>query len=54
MVNTALTILLLPLVAFVLIVFVTDKQKAVSAGVSIVAMAIGRSGRMQLSWATCQ
>src|SRR5438067_10883548 len=40
MVNTALTVLLLPLVAFLLIVFVTDKQKAVSAGVSIVAMAI--------------
>src|SRR5437899_766857 len=40
MVNTALAILLLPLLAFVLIVFVTGRQKALSAGVSIVAMAI--------------
>jgi NADH-quinone oxidoreductase subunit L len=40
MVNTALTILLLPLVAFVLIVFVTRKNRSLSAGVSILAMAI--------------
>src|SRR5713226_3948409 len=40
MVNTAITILLLPLVAFVLIVFVTRKNQPLSAGTSIVAMAI--------------
>src|SRR5438105_3005209 len=40
MVNVALAILLLPLVAFVLIVFVTRRQQLLSAGVSIVAMAV--------------
>src|SRR5216683_7259790 len=41
MVNTAITILLLPLVAFVLIVFVTRTNKPLSAGLSIVGMGIG-------------
>src|SRR5229473_942457 len=41
MVNTAITILLLPLVAFVLIVFVTRTNKSLSAGLSIVGMGIG-------------
>src|SRR5258708_38729756 len=40
MVNTAITILLLPLVAFVLIVFVTRSNKSLSAAVSIVGMGI--------------
>src|SRR5713101_9837500 len=40
MVNTAITILLLPLVAFVLIVFVTRNNKPLSAGVSILGMGI--------------
>src|SRR6266851_5672704 len=40
MVNTAITILLLPLVAFVLIVFVTRSNRPLSAGLSIVAMGI--------------
>src|SRR5205823_4417494 len=40
MVNTAITILLLPLAAFVLIVFVTRGNKSLSAGVSIVGMGI--------------
>ena len=40
MVNTAITILLLPLVAFVLIVFVTRPNKALSAAVSILGMGI--------------
>src|SRR6266852_2844944 len=40
MVNTAITILLLPLVAFVLIVFVTRSNKPLSAGLSILAMGI--------------
>jgi NADH-quinone oxidoreductase subunit L len=40
MVNTAITILLLPLVAFVLIVFVTRRNKALSAAVSILGMGI--------------
>jgi NADH-quinone oxidoreductase subunit L len=40
MVNTAFTILLLPLLAFVLIVFVTRKNQPLSAGLSIVAMGI--------------
>jgi NADH-quinone oxidoreductase subunit L len=40
MVNTAITILLLPLVAFVLIVFVTRTNKALSAGLSILGMGI--------------
>jgi NADH-quinone oxidoreductase subunit L len=40
MVNTAITILLLPLVAFVLIVFVTRGNKSLSAAVSIVGMGI--------------
>src|SRR5258708_36733011 len=40
MVNTAITILLLPLVAFVLIVFVTRSNKPLSAAVSIVGMGI--------------
>src|SRR5260370_19047362 len=40
MVNTAITILLLPLVAFVLIVFVTRGNKPLSAGVSILGMSI--------------
>ena len=40
MVTTAFTILLLPLLAFVLIVFVTRKNQPLSAGLSIVAMAI--------------
>src|SRR5216683_394914 len=40
MVNTAITILLLPLVAFVLIVFVTRSNKSLSAAVSILGMGI--------------
>src|ERR1700716_2497707 len=40
MVNTAITILLLPLVAFVLIVFVTRPSKPLSAGLSIAGMGI--------------
>src|SRR6266702_2910169 len=40
MVNIAITILLLPLVAFVLIVFVTRTNKPLSAGLSIVGMGI--------------
>src|ERR1700704_1023089 len=40
MVNTAITILLLPLVAFVLIVFVTRRNKALSAAVSILGMGV--------------
>src|SRR5438105_15960340 len=40
MVNIAVAILLLPLVAFVVIVFITRRQQLLSAGVSIVAMAI--------------
>src|SRR5260370_42656638 len=40
MVNTGITILLLPLVAFVLIVFVTRSNKSLSAAVSIVGMGI--------------
>jgi NADH-quinone oxidoreductase subunit L len=39
-VNTAFTILLLPLLAFVLIVFVTRKNQPLSAGLSIVATGI--------------
>jgi NADH-quinone oxidoreductase subunit L len=40
MVNVAIDILLLPLLAFVVIVFVTRKNQPLSAGVSILAMAI--------------
>src|SRR6267142_642224 len=40
MVNTAITILLLPLAAFVLIVFVTRKNQPLSAGVSIVVTVV--------------
>jgi NADH-quinone oxidoreductase subunit L len=40
MVTEALTILLLPLLAFVLIVFVTRKNQPLSAGLSILAMGI--------------
>src|SRR6266702_1598023 len=40
MVNIAITILLLPLVAFVLIVFVTRANKSLSAGLSIIGMGI--------------
>src|SRR6266700_7931605 len=40
MVNTAITILLLPLAAFVLIVFVTRANKSLSAGLSIIGMGI--------------
>jgi NADH-quinone oxidoreductase subunit L len=39
-VTTAITILLLPLLAFVLIVFVTRKNQPLSAGLSILAMGI--------------
>ena len=45
MVNIALTILLLPLLAFVLIVFVTRKNQPLSAGLSILAWASPRSWR---------
>ena len=47
MANTVLTILLLPLLAFVLIVFVTGRQKALSAGVSIVALAVAAALNIQ-------
>ena len=40
MVNTAFTILLLPLLAFLIVVFVTWRQKVASAWVTIVGMGI--------------